>query len=168
MDSTFRLPDTEFDAAVVRLSRLTAGNFLVADDAPQTYEELIRQVEGQGVFIVWSGSSEQTIYSDPQINFAFRAWHDWCHWRGRHDFSPAGEIAVARMQRKQLIALYGDTPHTRLWCRIIDAEVVGQMLYRQLHGDFPADQRAFVATYLDVRAIAADTRHGRSGRQSSW
>ncbi|MCC3246413.1 hypothetical protein LG047_13985 [Methylocystis sp. WRRC1] len=159
MESKYWLPDIEFDAAVVRMSWLTVGDFIVADDAPQTYEEMISQVEGQGVFVVWSGGSERTIYSDPKINFAVRAWHDWCHWRGRHDFSPAGEIAVAGMQRRQLIAIYGNTPRTRRLCRLIDAEIVGQMLYLQRHGEFPTDQRAFVATYADTRLAAADMRH---------
>jgi hypothetical protein len=54
------------------------------------------------------------------------------------------------MQCAHLIALYGDTPRTRQWCRIIEAEIVGQIHYREQHGEFPIDQYAFVVDYLNA------------------
>jgi hypothetical protein len=150
MESTYRILDIEFNAAVAHLADKTARGFRVAEVAPQTYEEVIRQIDRHGIIVVWSGASEHTIFGHPGINYAFRAWHDWCHWRGGHDFSPSGEIAVAHMQREQLIALYGDTPRTRRWCKIIEAEIIGQIGYREQHSEFPVNQYAFVVDYLNA------------------
>lgn len=148
MESAYRILDIEFNAAVAHLADKTARGVRIADIAPQTYEEVIYQIETHGVIVVWSGASQHTIFGDPETNYAFRAWHDWCHWCGKSDFSPSGETAAAYMQREQLIALYGDTPRTRRWCKIIEAEIIGQIRYREQHGEFPIDQYAFVVDYL--------------------
>jgi len=82
---------------------------------PETYEELIALLDAGGRMLVYSGASERTIYGDPEVNYAFRAWHDWCHWRGRYDFSYEGERAACAMQGDHLIARYGDSSQTRRW-----------------------------------------------------
>jgi hypothetical protein len=141
--------DRGFNAAVLHIaSRLFPGGFDVSDDAPQTFDALTTQLRGGGRMVVWSGGSERTIFGDPAVNYAFRAWHDWCHWRGRHPFTPAGERACLRAQRRHLLALYGDGPRTRRWIALLTAEVLGQQRHFDRHGRFPDDQRAFVAAYL--------------------
>ena len=98
--------------------------------------------------LVWSGGSENTIYAEPEVNWAFRAWHDWCHYRGAHDFTPEGERSVFELQRSHLLLFYGDSLQTRRWIRILRAEVIGQQEYFYRYGHYPHDQRAFVEVYL--------------------
>jgi hypothetical protein len=147
--------DIQFNAAVLAVAhRLFPCGFLVGEIAPQSYEELIARLESGKPMLVYSGGSERTIYGCPEVNYAFRAWHDWCHWRGRHDFSFAGETAVCRMQGDHLLALYGECPRTLWWKRILHAEVIEQREYFDEHGAFPDDQRAFVECYLHSEAKA--------------
>jgi hypothetical protein len=147
--------DIHFNVAVLTIcKRLLPEGYDVAIDAPETYEQLIARLDSGERMLVYSGGSERTIYGDPEVNYAFRAWHDWCHWRGRHDFSYAGERAACEMQGAHLVTVYGDCPRTRRWRRILRAEVIGQREYFDHHGVFPDDQRAFVEAYLrsDVQA----------------
>jgi len=142
--------DIHFNAAVLTMcSRLLPGGYDVSLAAPETYEELIAHLDAGGRMVVYSGGSERTIYGDPEVNFAFRAWHDWCHWRGRHDFSHEGERAACAMQSEHLVTLYGESPQTLRWRYILQAEIIGQREYYDRHGEFPEDQRAFVAAYLE-------------------
>ncbi len=148
-DSAF---DLHFNAAVLTICNwLLPGGFDVSDAAPETYDELMAHLDAGGRMLVYSGGSERTIYGDPQVNFAFRAWHDWCHWRGGYDFSYEGERAACTMQGDHLVALYGESPQTRRWRRILQAEIKGQRDYFDRHGEFPADQRGFVESYLAKR-----------------
>ena len=141
--------DIHFNAAVLTIcNRLWPGGYDVSLAAPETYEELVAHLDAGGRMVVYSGGSEQTIYGDLEVNFAFRAWHDWCHWRGRFDFSHEGERAACAMQGDHLIARYGESAQTRRWRRILQAEIIGQRDYFDRHGKFPEDQRAFVAAYL--------------------
>lgn len=103
--------DIHFNAAVLTIcSRVLPGGYDVSDAAPETYEELIAHLDAGGRMLVYSGGSEQTIYGDPEVNFAFRAWHDWCHWQGRYDFSHEGEHAACAMQGEHLVTVYGESP----------------------------------------------------------
>lgn len=101
MKPAYRILDIGFNVAVAHLADKTARSF-GSLTLPHTYEELIHQIEAHGIFVVWSGASEHTIFGDPEINYAFRAWHDWCHWRRKSDFSPSGEIAVAHHAASRL------------------------------------------------------------------
>ncbi len=141
--------DIHFNAAVLTIcSRVLPGGFDVSDKAPETYEELVAHLDAGRRMLVYSGGSQRTIYGDPEVNFAFRAWHDWCHWRGRYDFSYEGERAACTMQGDHLVALYGESSQTRRWLRILEAEIIGQRDYFDRHGIFPEDQRAFAENYL--------------------
>jgi hypothetical protein len=141
--------DIHFNAAVLTIcSRVLPGGYDVSLAAPETYEELDAHLDAGGRMVVYIGGSEQTIYGDPEVNFAFRAWHDWCHWRGPHDFSHEGERAACAMQSEHLVTLYGESPQTRRWRQILRAEIIGQREFFDRHGVFPEDQRGFVAAYL--------------------
>ena len=149
--------DIQFNAAILKIcKRLLPGGYDVAEVAPETYEQLIAHLDAGRRMLVYSGGAEWTIYGDPEVNYAFRAWHDWCHWRGRHDFSLDGERATCAMQGKHLVALYGESSQTARWRRILHAEVIGQRKYFDRHGVFPDDQRAFVESYLRTEAQAAE------------
>jgi hypothetical protein len=142
--------DIGFNIAVLRIAnQLCPGGCQVADDAPDTYEKLRAHLDLTNQMKVWSGGSENTIYADKQVNWAFRAWHDWCHYHGRHAFTVVGERAVFEMQKLHLLLLYGNCPQTRRWLEILRAEVIGQQKYFYQHGHYPDDQRAFVEDYLN-------------------
>lgn len=143
--------DIHFNAAVLTIcNRVLPAGYDVSNTAPETYEELIAHLDAGKRMVVHGGGSEQTIYGDPEVNFAFRAWHDWCHWRGRHDFSHEGERAACAMQSEHLVTLYGESSQTRRWRRILQAEIIWQREFFDANGFFPEDQRAFVAAYLAV------------------
>lgn len=143
--------DRGLNVAILHIaSRLFPTGFDVAAEAPETYEALCAHLEKGGRMLVWSGGSDATIYADAEVNHAFRAWHDWCHFTGGHDFSPEGEAAAMRMQQDHLRLLYGDSPEVRRWFAILEAEIVGQAAYYAMWGRFPEDQRAFVEDYLNT------------------
>jgi hypothetical protein len=149
MSSIQTLQRKSLNAAVLTIcNRVLPGGYDVSDAAPDTYDELIAHLDAGGRMLVYAGGSERTIYGDPEVNFAFRAWHDWCHWRGRFDFSHEGERAACAMQGDHLVTIYGESSQTRRWRCILQAEIIGQREYFDRHGVFPEDQRAFVAAYL--------------------
>ena len=125
--------------------------FEASEDAPDTYEKLKARLDAGHRMIVWSGGSDATVFGAPVVNWAFRAWHDWCHWHGEYPFTLDGEKAACAMQCDQLVALYGDTPRIRRWQQILDADIVGQWHYQAETGRFPADQRLFVLSALRQR-----------------
>jgi hypothetical protein len=141
--------DHGFNAAVLHIAqRLFPGGFDVSEDAPDTYEGLVALFESGRRYRVFSGGSERTIYGDPEVNYHFRAWHDWCHWRGRCDFSLKGEYGAYQFQCTHVDALYGESDTTARWKRILYAEVIGQKIYEQRYGRFPKDQMAFARRFL--------------------
>ena len=142
--------DIHLNVAVMHMAHVVCpSGFEVSDDAPSTFAELISYIDAHRAIKVPSIASEKTIYADREVNYCFRAWHDWCHWRGRHDFSLAGETAVWKMQCDHLRLLYGDSEMTRDWCRILYVEIVVQWLFREKHGAFPEDQMAFTRNYFE-------------------
>jgi hypothetical protein len=141
--------DPNLNAAITAIAkRLFPSGFDVSDDAPDTYKKLKTHLDAGKRLVVFSGGSQHTIYADPAVNHAFRAWHDWTHWTGQHDLTFQGELAVYDAQRKHLIELFGDNSRTRYWSEIINAEIIGQATYFEYHKRFPVDQRGFVEAYL--------------------
>lgn len=93
---------------------------------------------------VYSGACDATIYAAPEVNHAFRAWHDACHVALGADFSVAGEVRTARCQLRQAAAMGADARTLAL----LRADTIGQVQYFARFGRFVHDQRAFVARYL--------------------
>lgn len=146
MNSPF---DSRLNIAILHItSRLLPNGFDVSDVAPDTYEKLKAHLCAGKRMAVWSGGSEATVYGHRSVNFAFRAWHDFCHWEGGHDFTLEGEIATCEMQCQHLFEFYGDCERIQVWCSLLRAEIVGQALFFHRHKRFPDDQRSFVAAYL--------------------
>jgi len=112
--------DRGFNIAVLHIAKkLCPGGYEVSDDAPDTYVKLRAHLDRTKQMLVWSGSSDNTIYADKQVNWAFRAWHDWCHYYGAHPFTPEAERAVFAMQCSHLLLFYNDCLQTRRWIRIL-------------------------------------------------
>jgi hypothetical protein len=106
---------------------------------------------------VWSGGSEQTIFADREMNYAFHAWHDWTHYTYELPFTPQGERDACAVQISDLAKVFGPRKAARL-AKFLYAEVVGQLEYQQAHCDYPTNQRAFVDAYLinPVNAINSE------------
>lgn len=109
----------------------------VADRAPSTFLELAQCPRR----IVWAGASDATIFGDPAINWAFRAWHDATHLALAADFTLAGERATCEAQIVALERAYPRIP--KLCATILRAEVIGQAEHFVRFGSFPLDQVAF-------------------------
>lgn len=139
-------------------SRLFPTGFDVTMDegeAPDTLERLTDHIARTGRMLVWGGASDHTIFDDAGVNHAFRAWHDLHHWKGQFAFDPVGERLTASCQIADILKLYGRDPRALHMCRLIDAEVCGQVAYALAHdGAFPTDQAAFIRSYLENPAHA--------------
>jgi hypothetical protein len=141
--------DPSLNAAILPIaSDLFPDGFDTAADAPATFAALKAHLDAGKRLAVYDGGCEGTIYADPAVNHAFRAWHDFSHWKGDHDFSVKGECAVFNMQRRHLLYSYGDNPETWWWIYILEAEVVGQRLYYERHKRYIDDQRGFILHYM--------------------
>lgn len=134
-----------FNAAVLHIAqRLMPGGYDVQEvGAPDSLDQLIAHVSATGRILVWAGASDRTIFGDEEVNHAFRAWHDWCHYTHKLPFTYAGEIRVAFVQAAHLVRLYGQTPETERWVAMIFAEVIGQSAFQEATGQFPVDQELF-------------------------
>lgn len=134
------------DAIVTLAGDVLPDGFDVADDAPHTYQELIVLIDGGHRMKVWSGGTRHTIYGRPEVNYAFRAWHDWWHWRIRAPFTPDGETATCEAQIAHLNRRLGPDAKAEA---LLKAEIIGQTEYHRWHKRFPDDQRGFVLAYLE-------------------
>jgi hypothetical protein len=121
-----------------------APRFEVSDRAPGTFADLVASRTG-GLLQVWPGASEGTIYGDPRVNWAFRAWHDALHLSLGAGFDLEGERRVAEEQARVL------------GCdgmgAIVLAEVLDQAEHFARTGAFPTDQAAFMAMALRRRGL---------------
>jgi hypothetical protein len=103
--------------------------------------------------------SALTIYSCPEVNYAFRAWHDRLHIELNAEFDADGELAVARAHEQAVRDAIKQGQLTELDCCALFFEVWGQFRYAQEHGgSFPTDQSAFVASCFSDGLSAAILR----------
>jgi hypothetical protein len=133
-------------------SRLFPCGFDVTNDqleAPATLAGVRHRVARTGRMLVWAGGSDATIFGCVDTNHHFRAWHDWCHLTGGHEFTLEGERATLEMQAEHLIRVYGrGHADIRRWLRIIYAEVVAQAEHYEDRGEFIADQAEFTKRHM--------------------
>lgn len=138
------------DACVHMANKIFPNGYDVTADAPNTFEGLVKHTAMTGRMAVWNGASDKTIFADDQANYAFRAWHDACHLRGLHPFTPEGEKGAFDEMVSDVHREYGDTPESKSMIGLLHEEIIGQLDYTKFHGgEFPVDQRAFAETYLN-------------------
>ena len=141
--------DRSFNAAVLHIAgRLLPCGFDVGADAPSTLQALKDHYATTRRIKVWDGASEQTIFGDREVNYAFRAWHDWCHLTGNLQFTTEGKRRAAVMQCDHLTKLYGMDKRTAAWHQIVRVEVIDQAEEFERTGEFVQDQRAFDVSRL--------------------
>jgi len=125
------------------------------ENAPDTMSALLEWWHGdEKEMPVYSGASEKTIWSSPEINYAFRAWHDSIHVMYNYDFSFKGELLTARMQ----ITLTEEYLKTDQFSDLLWCEIAGQVGYFAAFNKFPEDQKEFV-----YRLLANGVRSGMEG-----
>lgn len=150
--------DRTLNAAVLHIAALKfPRGFDVSPSAPDTFEKLCALLDSGARMHVFDGGSDATIFGDASVNHAFRAWHDWHHYRHALPFTPEGEARACLYQVADLVAEYGDNATTRQWARILDAEINGQLAYCAARGAFPDNQDAFTRAYLDNPQLAIAT-----------
>lgn len=144
---------TEFERVVhAMVAELMPDGFDVSADAPDTFEGLQAHYAATGRVLVWNGASGQTIFSTPEANYAFRAWHDFTHLKFHTNFTLTGEAQTCDAQIADMLETVGRW--TWILAPILQAEIVGQALYEAKHGKFPVNQRAFTVAYLQDKEAA--------------
>ena len=118
------------------------------DEAPDSLRRLTAHIGETNRMLVWGGDSEDTIFDCPETNWAFRAWHDWCHWKGQFPFTVEGERTAARMQMDHIINFVGDPVERGKLTWLVHFEVVGQAEHYENYGDFPENQREWTEKKL--------------------
>ena len=147
--------DPSFNAAVWRMAyKFNPDGWDTADPAPVSLTELRHLHAITGRIVVGKDNSDFTIYDRPATNIAFRAWHDHAHitlaLAGVYaEFDLQGETNVMHLQQSQLIEEYGKE-RAAFWCRILEAEIVGQIAYHEAFSTFPRDQYAVDLAYLET------------------
>ena len=134
-----------------------APGFYPTLQAPNSYTDLKEWAEQNDYHAlpmpVFSGGSEDTIYSTPDINYAFRAWHDSIHLEQELDFTTNNELAVASIHYREVLKYGLENGYPLGECvtaaRLIYADVAGQVMYYDKYGDFVKDQEQFVNEFLD-------------------
>ena len=122
-------------------------------DAPDTLEAQKDWVRRHGRVCVDGRHSLMTIYGDPEVNYAFRAWHEATHIRLNAPFTRAGEARVCAAQQADVAKLYGRR-EAFMFAHILHCEILEQAEELERTGRFPADQRAFTLSRLDLSIIS--------------
>lgn len=104
--------------------------YIVKSEAPSCEKDLFNC----GELVIWSGASDNTIFQDEKVNFAFRALHDALHLKTGMNFSPENEIELGRIQASRYDGILAD---------LVYCEVSLQAKYFLNNGVFVQDQVLF-------------------------
>lgn len=144
-----------------------APNYILASDAPSTFEGIVAAFEEHGKPVIWDGASDRTIFRSASGNYAFRSRHDYTHIINRLDFTTGGECETFRQQAIELRRWVHQNYHrfaiapkeyAEALVQVLRAEIIGQLAYKLTWGEFPANQRAFVEQFLINEGNAIDNR----------
>ena len=124
------------DATLRAVARAGTPPWDVSDRAPSTLADVFGHFRACGRILVYAGASERTVFGDPSVNHAFRAWHDWCHIRTGLGFDVPSEVALARWQQSEC---------SDALARVVWVEVAEQAIHFERTGQFVVDQVAFAA-----------------------
>lgn len=118
-----------------------------------TLDKITRYYSLTGNILVWTGASDSTIFGHARYNHTFRAWHDWVHVFYGIPFTLEGERIACQLQQKQVeqsYRAYGfSEEEARLFCLILEAEIVGQAEHHARTGEFVHNQREFTQNYVE-------------------
>jgi hypothetical protein len=119
-----------------------------------TLDKITSYHTNTGNLLVWSGASDNTIFGDAQVNYMFRAWHDFIHIKHQLPFTQQGEHEVMLIQQQNVMAMEDlSDDEKRFVCLILEAEVDGQIEELKQTGKFVEDQVQFTLNYLNRKGI---------------
>ena len=147
-------------AAGKRRNKYGFGWQAVHDSAPDTYATLIAEFQGcmntLKPFRVWSGASDKTVFTSPQINHAFRFVHDTDHVILGADLTHDGEVKVIVPFIMEVFHAAGFVAAVLCAC-----DLLGQLWYgTNNHGAFVDDQEAFVKQLYSYLMHHHGAQHG--------
>lgn len=116
-------------------------HFASLEGSPVTYEAVRTQAERYGIYWVFGGGSDDTIFSCKEVQLAYRAWHDSIHLRHELDFSKESELAVAKLQ--EIYALRAGMPERDAMLLRLDLEA--HIEYHYAKGEHPVRQLELIA-----------------------
>lgn len=93
---------------------------------------------------VSTANADRNVWGGVTSNAIFRFWHDLVHLDEGLNFDYHEEVAVGLFQMEQ-VRKWGFTEEC---IKLIEAETIGQVLYHQVTGQFPADQIVFAKRYF--------------------
>jgi hypothetical protein len=135
-------------------SKLMPQGFDKTEDGSlcDTFAKVQAHYEKTGKILVWKGASDNTIFSSPQFNHIFRAWHDYHHLKHNLAFDKEGENQVMLEQYKDCLNIGLGAKMENFIFSVLDAEINGQVEYFETMGYFPEDQKAFTLSYIKQAA----------------
>jgi hypothetical protein len=113
-------------------------DYIVKADAPNAVQDL----KSTSQLVIWSGASDQTVWGDPSVNWAFRALHDRLHISTGLGFTIPEEIELGRIQASLYDGMLAD---------LIYIEVAGQAEHFARTGEFIVDQVSFTLNSLRAK-----------------
>lgn len=122
-------------------------DYEISDEGLGTYRELVDHMDAGKKLLIYSGGSGSTIFADPSVNHAFRAWHDYTHYTCGYDFSTVGEMFTCNQQITDIINVFG-AEVAQECIPYLAVEIIGQRLYFKKYGGYISDQRAFALAYM--------------------
>lgn len=129
--------------------------YQTAKDAPNTYKALRNSRDNLGYFLVYSGDSDNTIYTHERFNHMFRAWHDYIHYEYGFNFKPENEVRTALVQcdqaRTMMETLRIDSEVIGHVIQILKADIIGQVHYYTKTGQYVSNQYHFVTGLLGIK-----------------
>lgn len=90
---------------------------------------------------VWSGASDNTIYTHALGNWAFRFWHDSLHCKHGLNMTVHDEINIGMKHVHDVVEVFGVGS---LEGKFMRQDTIFQSLYCDVHGHFPENQLQFV------------------------
>lgn len=137
--------------------RYAGWTYFTAWKAPGTYKELIAAYKANGKnLIIEEDGCEHTIFSSSRYNHLLRFWHDVTHLTLEEDFTMKGELVVIKHQLDQAERMGLTKPALF----VLKADLLGQLMYYNTHGEYVTHQDAFVNTCVQKgMRIACMAKH---------
>lgn len=139
-----------FDPTVLALARqrLPRG-WKACGGSPNSLEDVIKVFERTGDMIVTNSVPKTAVFGDFATLVAFRAWHDWLHWKYVGEFTLPGELMVGHVHVGGLVAELGFTDEVQAMGALALIQVYQQNVYFfDTHEVRVEDERRFAMAFF--------------------
>ena len=161
-------PRRNLGAFVQSQAKLASANhgftFVPSSNAPATYSALLKAYDRSKAtarpYPISSAHSEDTIFTDPEINWAMRFMHDLEHAKRELTFSVEDELILGGYHLEALNAA-GYGPDSFEY-KLLEADTIGQTHCLTTVGRHPLNQRLFAYDCIDLgidRAIELEATY---------